>query len=119
MPPTQANFVWVPMGDDTLDWASGCADRKVIVRPFAEHGARVTIGTPEETTGSSLPPATSPPDAPRSPGLPAGDVSPAHNQVATSLAGRGSCPQPGPPLAPVEHAPRDVSANVTPGRQPA
>jgi histidinol-phosphate aminotransferase len=48
IPPSQANFVWVPMGDDTVEWSSGCADRKVIVRPFAGYGARVTIGTPEE-----------------------------------------------------------------------
>ncbi|HEY7046655.1 MAG TPA: histidinol-phosphate transaminase [Jatrophihabitantaceae bacterium] len=48
VPTTQANFVWVPMGDRTMDWASGCADRKVIVRPFAGHGSRVTIGTPDE-----------------------------------------------------------------------
>lgn len=48
VPPTQANFVWVALGDRTLEWASGCADRKVIVRPFDGHGARVTIGTPEE-----------------------------------------------------------------------
>jgi histidinol-phosphate aminotransferase len=48
IPPSQANFVWVPMGDDTVEWSAGCADRKVIVRPFAGHGARVTVGTPEE-----------------------------------------------------------------------
>jgi histidinol-phosphate aminotransferase len=48
IPPSQANFVWVPLGDDTVEWSNGCADRKVIVRPFAGHGARVTIGTVEE-----------------------------------------------------------------------
>ena len=48
VPPTQANFVWVPMGKRTMDWASGCADRKVIVRPFDGFGSRVTIGTPDE-----------------------------------------------------------------------
>jgi histidinol-phosphate aminotransferase len=48
LPPSQANFVWVPMGDATLPWAEGCADRKVIVRPFAGSGSRVTIGTPDE-----------------------------------------------------------------------
>ena len=44
----QANFVWVPLGDDTAAWAAGCEQRKVIVRGFAGHGARVTISTPEE-----------------------------------------------------------------------
>ncbi len=48
VPPTQANFVWVPMGAGTLAWAEGCAARKVIVRPFDGFGSRVTIGTPDE-----------------------------------------------------------------------
>jgi histidinol-phosphate aminotransferase len=48
VPPSQANFVWVPLGDPTADWAAGCEERKVIVRAFAGSGARVTIGTPEE-----------------------------------------------------------------------
>ena len=46
--PTQANFVWLPLGERTVDWARACADHKVIVRPFAGDGARVTIGTVEE-----------------------------------------------------------------------
>jgi histidinol-phosphate aminotransferase len=48
VPPSQANFVWLPLGDATIDWATGCEERKVIVRPFAGSGARVTIGTPEQ-----------------------------------------------------------------------
>jgi histidinol-phosphate aminotransferase len=48
VPPTQANFVWLPLGDATPTWAAGCEERKVIVRPFAGDGARVTIGTPDE-----------------------------------------------------------------------
>jgi histidinol-phosphate aminotransferase len=48
VPPSQANFVWVPMGADTLTWGGGCAEHKVIVRPFDGFGSRVTIGTPEE-----------------------------------------------------------------------
>lgn len=48
VPPTQANFVWVRMGADTMAWAEGCAERKVIVRPFEGSGSRVTIGTPSE-----------------------------------------------------------------------
>jgi histidinol-phosphate aminotransferase len=48
VPPTQANFVWLPTGDRTADFARGCEDRKVIVRPFAGEGVRVTIGTAEE-----------------------------------------------------------------------
>jgi histidinol-phosphate aminotransferase len=48
VPPTQANFVWLPLGEATTAWAAGCEQRKVIVRPFAGDGVRVTIGTPEE-----------------------------------------------------------------------
>jgi histidinol-phosphate aminotransferase len=48
VPPSQANFVWLGLGDRTIEWAAGCAERGVIVRPFAGEGARVTIGTPEE-----------------------------------------------------------------------
>ena len=48
VPASQANFVWLPLGDATVDWAAGCEQRRVIVRPFAGSGARVTIGTPDE-----------------------------------------------------------------------
>jgi histidinol-phosphate aminotransferase len=48
VPPSQSNFVWLPLGEAATSWAAGCEARKVIVRPFAGHGVRVTIGTPEE-----------------------------------------------------------------------
>ncbi len=48
IPPTEANFVWLPLGERTVDWAAGCEERGVIVRGFAGAGARVTIGTVEE-----------------------------------------------------------------------
>jgi histidinol-phosphate aminotransferase len=48
VPVSQANFVWVPMGADTLAWGAGCAEHRVIVRPFDGFGSRVTIGTPDE-----------------------------------------------------------------------
>ena len=48
VPPTEANFVWLPLGAATTDWAAACEQRKVIVRPFAGSGARVTVGTAEE-----------------------------------------------------------------------
>jgi histidinol-phosphate aminotransferase len=48
VPPTEANFVWVPLGEATADWAARCEERQVVVRAFAGSGARVTIGTPEE-----------------------------------------------------------------------
>lgn len=48
VPPSQANFVWFPLGEATTDWAAGCERHGVIVRAFARHGARVTIGTAAE-----------------------------------------------------------------------
>ena len=46
--PSQANFVWLPLGPVTVDWARACEDDGVIVRPFAGAGARVTIATAPE-----------------------------------------------------------------------
>jgi histidinol-phosphate aminotransferase len=48
VPPTQANFVWFPLGDATTAWAAACEEQKVIVRAFAGAGARVTISNREE-----------------------------------------------------------------------
>jgi histidinol-phosphate aminotransferase len=44
VPPSQANFVWLPLGAATTDWAGACERELVIVRPFAGDGVRVTIG---------------------------------------------------------------------------
>lgn len=48
--PSQANFVWLPLGEATTNWAAGCEDRQVIVRAFAGAGAgaRITISSPAE-----------------------------------------------------------------------
>jgi histidinol-phosphate aminotransferase len=48
VPESQANFVWLPLGERTTDFAEHALASKVVVRPFAGEGARVTIGTPEE-----------------------------------------------------------------------
>ena len=48
VPSSQANFVWLPLGDDSGDFALHCAEGRVIVRPFLSEGVRVTIGLPEE-----------------------------------------------------------------------
>ncbi|HTW19668.1 MAG TPA: histidinol-phosphate transaminase [Mycobacteriales bacterium] len=48
VPPSQANFVWLPVGDDAAAIAAHCEAGGVIVRPFAGEGLRVTIGTPDE-----------------------------------------------------------------------
>jgi histidinol-phosphate aminotransferase len=44
---TQANFVWLRLGDRTMDFAAACDAAGVVVRPFAGEGARVTIGETE------------------------------------------------------------------------
>ena len=48
VPETQSNFVWLPLGERTAEFAAGCEAHGVIVRPFAGEGVRVTVGTPEE-----------------------------------------------------------------------
>ncbi|HEX9998815.1 MAG TPA: histidinol-phosphate transaminase [Actinoplanes sp.] len=48
VPPSQANFVWLPLGDKSAAFGAACEGRGVIVRPFQPDGVRVTIGTPAE-----------------------------------------------------------------------
>ena len=48
LPPTQANFVWLPLGPRTLDFVKQAADARIVVRPYGTDGVRVTIGAPEE-----------------------------------------------------------------------
>jgi histidinol-phosphate aminotransferase len=48
VPTSQANFVWLPLGEQAVGFAQTCEAAGVIVRPFAGDGVRVTIGTPEE-----------------------------------------------------------------------
>jgi histidinol-phosphate aminotransferase len=45
---SQANFVWLPLGERTAEVAAALEARAVITRPFAGEGLRVTVGTPEE-----------------------------------------------------------------------
>jgi histidinol-phosphate aminotransferase len=45
---SQANFVWLPVGQQAAELASALEARAVITRPFAGEGVRVTVGTPEE-----------------------------------------------------------------------
>jgi histidinol-phosphate aminotransferase len=48
VPPSQANFVWLPLAEHTLDFVARAADDRIIVRPYGEDGVRVTIGAPHE-----------------------------------------------------------------------
>jgi histidinol-phosphate aminotransferase len=47
VPPTEANFVWLRLGDDTADFAAACEREGVCVRPYGADGARVSIGDHE------------------------------------------------------------------------
>lgn len=47
-PDTQANFVWLPLGERTAEFAAHCEREKVIVRPFAGDGVRVTVAGEDE-----------------------------------------------------------------------
>lgn len=47
LPDTQANFVWMPLGERTEQRAAEAAAAGIIVRPFSGEGIRVTIGEDE------------------------------------------------------------------------
>ena len=48
LPPSQANFVWLPLGMRTLDFVEQAADARIVVRPYGTDGVRITIGAPAE-----------------------------------------------------------------------
>ncbi|MEU8928672.1 histidinol-phosphate transaminase [Streptomyces sp. NPDC048409] len=47
VPETQANFVWLRLGERTTAFAQLCEGHGAVVRPFAGEGVRVTIGETE------------------------------------------------------------------------
>ncbi|GAA0901951.1 histidinol-phosphate transaminase [Streptomyces thermoalcalitolerans] len=47
VPETQANFVWLRLGERTVDFAEACERAGVVIRPFPGEGVRVTIGETE------------------------------------------------------------------------
>ncbi|SER94002.1 histidinol-phosphate aminotransferase [Streptomyces sp. yr375] len=47
VPETQANFVWLRLGEHTVAFAAACEQAGVVVRPFPGEGVRVTIGENE------------------------------------------------------------------------
>lgn len=49
VPDSQANFVWLPLGERTLAFATACAAEGIAVRPFPGEGARCTVAEPEAT----------------------------------------------------------------------
>lgn len=49
---SEANFVWLGLGEDTMSFAAACDEAGLAVRPFAGEGLRITIG--EEEANSRL-----------------------------------------------------------------
>jgi histidinol-phosphate aminotransferase len=47
VPDSQANFVWLRLGEETLAFAAACEAAGVTVRPFAGEGVRASVGEPE------------------------------------------------------------------------
>jgi histidinol-phosphate aminotransferase len=47
LPLSEANFVWLRLGERTTEFAAACQAAGVVVRPFGQEGARVTIGESE------------------------------------------------------------------------
>jgi histidinol-phosphate aminotransferase len=48
VPPSQTNFVWLPLGERATAFSEHALENKVVVRAFAGDGVRVSAGTPEE-----------------------------------------------------------------------
>jgi histidinol-phosphate aminotransferase len=48
LPPSQANFVWLPLPRRTADFVESAANARIIVRPYGTDGVRVTVGAPHE-----------------------------------------------------------------------
>lgn len=48
VPVSQANFVWLPLGDQTAAFNEHLLAQKIVVRAFLGEGARVTVAQPEE-----------------------------------------------------------------------
>ena len=47
LPPSEANFVWFPVGERTPALAAACERAGLSVRPYGQDGVRATIGEPE------------------------------------------------------------------------
>ncbi len=48
LPPSQANFVWLPLTGRAQRFAADAANSRIIVRPYGDDGVRVTVAAPDE-----------------------------------------------------------------------
>ncbi len=46
VPPSEANFLWLRLGERTADFTAACEAAGIAIRPFGAEGARVSIGDP-------------------------------------------------------------------------
>lgn len=49
VPSAQGNFVWLPLGERSVEFARACEEVALAVRPFPGDGVRVTVAEPEAT----------------------------------------------------------------------
>lgn len=47
VPVSEANFLWLALGEQTVEFAAACERAGLIVRPFPGDGCRVTVAEPE------------------------------------------------------------------------
>lgn len=49
LPPaaSEANFLWLRLGDDAVPFSEACTQAGLSIRPFAGEGVRITVGEPE------------------------------------------------------------------------
>ena len=47
VPPTEANFVWLRLSEQTKAFTEACEEAGITIRPYGDEGVRVSIGTPE------------------------------------------------------------------------
>jgi histidinol-phosphate aminotransferase len=47
VPPTEANFVWLPLGDRSAEFTQHCDAAGLIVRPYLPDGVRITVADPD------------------------------------------------------------------------
>lgn len=48
LPPSQANFVWLPLPGRCDEFTNAAADNRLLVRPYGQDGVRVTVAAPHE-----------------------------------------------------------------------
>lgn len=48
VPPSEANFLWLPLGDRSAAFAEHCGRAGVVVRAFAGDGVRVSVGSADQ-----------------------------------------------------------------------